>query len=113
MIARHLYLTWWTYGKGWTSQPGIQTACVLCWLFLAESVRAGIVWGILRSQNLNYPIEKYSNWTNGFLILCGIILVATMLRCIYLFTPTQWGNRPWIACAIFTFAFLILSQTIA
>jgi hypothetical protein len=40
-------------------------------------------------------------------IIAGSVLLASMLRCTFFFTPPRWGNRVWILSASITAAFLL------
>lgn len=98
-------------GSGWTSTYGIPTACSLAWIFLCETVRAGGVWIILRTQNDGHAVPLYVQWViNTAFMFSAAALVVTILRCTYLFSPPRWGHRYWIASAATTLVFLLISH---
>lgn len=98
-------------GPGWSKTDGIPTACALSWIFFCETIRAGGVWIILRTQNDGYLVPLYVQWTiNAAFIFSATAMVVTILRCTYLFSPPRWGHRYWVASAITTLAFLLLSH---
>jgi hypothetical protein len=111
IISLYLWDTFRLYGRGWTRQPGVATACAMCWVFAAEAVRAGTVWYLLRQHNELAVVSKYAQNVAGVLLLLGgLVLVITMLRCTYIFTPPRWGHRVWVAALLSTIVFLTISH---
>lgn len=111
IISIFLAETWWKHGRGWTGLPGIAVSCAFWWLFTAESIRAGVVWVLLRIQNDGQKVTAALDWyVNIAFILGATLLILAFLRCIYLFTPTRWGHRYWIASLFVTIVFLALSE---
>jgi len=111
IISVFLLDTWRMHGKGWTTLPGIKVSCALWWLFSAESVRAGIVWVLLRIQNDNQRVSYLLDFAvNIGFVLGAITLIGSFLRCIYLFTPSKWGHVYWVASVLLTVIFLVLSD---
>lgn len=99
-----------SYGRGWTRQPGVSTACALAWLFLAETCRAGSVWFFLQAGNDGRRVsESTTFYLNCLLAASAVILVLSLLRCTYLFTPPRLGNAPWIVAILAATAFVSLS----
>ena len=93
--------------------PGVQTAFVLFWLFSAETARAGSMWFRLRSENNGYPIDaSVSSFLDGTLIVCGTVLVITVLRCTYLFTPPRIRGFFWAYSLLLMVAFTLVSNAI-
>jgi hypothetical protein len=98
----------------WWKMPGVPTACALFWIFGMESVRAGTVWLILRITNDGGVVPVWlSDVANASITIAGIILIITMLRCTFLFTPPRWGNRVWVYSIISTVTFLLLSALLS
>lgn len=98
-------------GYGWQHIQGMNTACVLFWVFLADSWRAGITWILLRMVNDGvHPPTWMADVTNTLYIGAAIVSFGAMLRAIYVFTPDRWGHAYWLASLAFTLAFLLLSH---
>lgn len=107
IICNYLWNMWTTYGRGWTRQPGVSTACALAWMFFAESCRAGCVWYILRTNNDGMKLnDTFQVVSNCILVVAGVILVLSLLRCTFIFTPPQFGNWTWIFSICITSLFL-------
>jgi hypothetical protein len=97
-------------GLSWHEVPGIQTACALWWIFLAESYRTGAVWllynmgkaqkesGIFFGVGGFYGSSAY--WSSYGYLCAGVVLNAGLLRAIFIFTPPEWKNRVWIYASI-------------
>lgn len=98
-------------GKGWSRTEGIPTACALAWIFFCDTIRAGGVWVILRTQNDGHVLPMYMQWIiNVAFTFSAAALIVTILRCTYLFSPPRWGHRYWVASAITTLLFLLISH---
>lgn len=98
-------------GVKWNRIPGVATGCALWWIFGAETIRAGIVWYILREHNDGLPLPVWFEYFSNFaFMVAAFSLIVTMLRCTYIFTPPIWGNRFWIYSAISTAIFLTISH---
>jgi hypothetical protein len=111
IVGLYLWDTYRAYGQGWNNQPGVRTACAIWWVFTAEAVRAGTVWFLLREQNDLVELSERVRHISGWLILIGgLVLVATLLRCTFLFTPPKWGHRIWIIASLTTIIFLTISH---
>lgn len=114
IIGQYLLTTYVSYGKGWTREPGVSTACALAWVFFAESCRAGCVWYILRETNAGRKIPEYAQvTTNIILMVAGVVLVMSLLRCTFTFTPPRLGNWTWIFSVVLTALFLSFSQIVS
>lgn len=99
------------YGRDFRTMEGVPTAIVLFWLFAADSWRAGFVWLTLRMINDGQDIPDWLQWaTNMGFIFTALILIATMLRATYLFTPPRWGHAYWLLSVSVTLAFLLVSH---
>lgn len=97
-------------GRSWHEVPGIQTACAMWWIFLAESYRTGSVWllynigkgqkdvGVFFSGPYWFGYGAY--WSSYGYLFAGIVLNLGLLRAIYIFTPPEWKNRVWVYAAI-------------
>lgn len=110
-ILTFLYDTRKMFGKRWTREKGVATACSLAWIFFCESIRAGGVWLILRSQNDGVPVPDWvQHIVNVAFMFSAAGLIVTILRCTFLFSPPRWGNRYWMISAGTTVVFLILSH---
>lgn len=111
IIGVFLFDTWRIHGRGWTTLPGIRTSCAMWWLFSAESIRAGIVWILLRIQNDGQRVTDALDYAVnvGFMFGATALIVA-FLRCIFLFTPPKWGHVYWVASVLVTVLFLVLSD---
>lgn len=111
IISVHLWDVWKENGRGWTRLPGVKVSCSFWWLFCAESVRAGIVWVLLRIQNDGQAVTETlglaASW--GF-VFGATALIGAFLRTIYTLTPARWGHRYWIAAVAISVLFLILSE---
>lgn len=91
--------------------PGIQTVCVLFWVFLAESIRAGSVWYYLRMQNHGFnPTMEITAILNLVLVIVGIVLISSVLRCTYIFSPPQIRGAFWVYSLSITIVFMLLSH---
>lgn len=113
VICVFLHDTWREEGKGWRKTPGIATACCLAWIFFCESIRAGGVWWILRTMNDGQVVSIWTQWViNVAFMFSAGALVVTILRCTFLFSPPRWGHRYWLASAITTLCFLLLSHVL-
>lgn len=114
IIALYLFDTWLDHGKGWTKQPGVQTACALCWVFTAEMMRAGCAWWALRATNDGVTISpEVDHFLTVVLIVSTFMLIATMLRCVHLFRPNSLGqlsSKLWLIVAGLTAIFLFISD---
>lgn len=112
IIAAHLNNVRKLIGKGWTDQPGVRVSCALGWLFAAETIRSLIVWAVLRTQNDGYSVTEFDAITSAGYVGSACVLVAGMLRCIYLFSPKRYKRSLWIAAVITVLLFLIASEFI-
>lgn len=111
VICHFLYGTRAEIGPGWQKEDGVATACALAWIFFCESVRAGGVWWILRTQNDGHAVSVWMQWVlNIGFCFSAAALIATILRCTFLFSPPSWGHRYWIASALTTLVFLLVSH---
>lgn len=110
MIILHLWGVYRIHGKNWRTEPGSATACALSWIFFAESVRAGCAWLILKHQNDGYLISERSQLVSSLiLMLAGFVLVCSLLRCVFIFTPDELGNSTWIAATAAMLAFVVFT----
>lgn len=96
VLAWTLGETWRTHGRGWSRLDGIPVLCTLFWLFLADTIRSGLVWATLWYENdglssafLN-PIRPI-----GF-TLSAVFMLIGGLRLVRIITPRGWGERGWI-----------------
>lgn len=90
---------------------GVQTACGLWWVFLCESIRAGVVYMSLNAQNhVRVVPPDYQEVGNALLLVAAFTLVITTVRCIYLFTPRSWAGRFCCASILVTIAFLLITH---
>jgi hypothetical protein len=104
MITVFLWDTWVAKGPvpytKWASLPGVPTACVLLWIFGAESYRTFNVW-LTYVQGGHY-VGAFGTGSVGSTIgylLAGIVLNIGLLRAIYIFTPPDW-RRVWIYASV-------------
>jgi hypothetical protein len=114
IIGVYLYQAY-QYGKShgftWTRLEGVPTACALFWVFLAESIRAGFVWILLRTTNDGFKVSPdFETFSNVSLIFGAAILVASVLRCTYIFTPPYYRRVYWVFSLVTTVSFLIVSH---
>jgi hypothetical protein len=104
--TRHEHSSFWKV-------PGVHTAFILFWVFLAESTRAGSMWFYLRMQNRGFsPTVEATHALNIVLILVGVVLVASVLRCTYLFSPPMLRGVFWVYSLSLTVVFVLLSHMI-
>lgn len=101
--------------RSWRAVPGIEVACALWWVFLAETYRTGAVWTL-------YQVGRRSNETTGTFfagagyassvgyLLAGVFLIGGLLRAIYIFTPPEWKRRVWVYASVGAVLF-VLSPT--
>lgn len=91
--------------------PGVKTAHVLFWIFLAESIRAGSVWFSLRAQNSGKAVPPHvQDVLDMLLVVCVVVLMAAVLRCTYIFSPPQIRGIFWIYSLTATIMFVLLSH---
>lgn len=115
VIGLFLFDTFRLHGRGWSKVEGVRTACTLWWIFLADGIRAGLAWSLLRIEvGGRPPFDAHrflspDNINLGF-IFAGIIAVCASLNCIRLFTPPKWGHWYWIASAVSTAAWLLFTH---
>ena len=96
---------------------GVQTACALWWIFLADAIRAGAAWSILNFRlgvapvptAVEIPVMGAIAWVNAGFIIAGVVGLIASLRCIYLFTPPRWGHWYWIGSVVTTLVFQIVT----
>lgn len=106
-----LHRTW----SQFQETEGVQTACALFWIFLADALRAGAAWSILNYRIAVSVPEDPANvvatvhLVNLAFIVAGIIGLLASLRCIYLFTPIRWGHWYWIGSVALTLMFQIVT----
>lgn len=90
--------------KSWAEVPGIQTACALWWIFVAETYRTGAVWTLYQlgkhADEHSIFLDGSAYWSSYGYLLAGIILNVGLLRAIYIFTPPEWKNRVWIYASL-------------
>lgn len=111
IISVFLFDTWRFHGKGWTTLPGIRVSCAMWWLFTAESIRAGLVWVLLRIQNDGQLVTDTLDVAVNIGFMFGATaLIVAFLRCIFLFTPPRWGHVYWVLSVLITCGFLVLSD---
>lgn len=98
-------------GVRWQSISGVPTGCFLWWTFGAESVRAGVVWVILRTANDGHAIPKWFELFSNLAFICAAFALGlAILRGTYIFTPPKWGHKFWVYSAISTLLFLLASH---
>jgi hypothetical protein len=83
--------------NGWRRANGSQTACVLFWLLLAEGIRSGNVWYLYRTDtvHMNVATTSVGLWSTLVFVVTATVLIATILRATYLFTPMDTPHREW------------------
>lgn len=90
--------------RSWHEVPGIQTACALWWIFIAESYRTGAVWMLYQIGKHEHDVSIFFDgdayWSSYGYLLAGTILNVGLLRAIYIFTPPEWKNRVWIYASL-------------
>lgn len=95
----------------WRHEEGMDTACVLGWVFGIIGLRSGLVWYALRLANdgevFSSTLELVSNWS---LIVSAVILCAVTLRATYIWTPPAWHNKAWIVSGVLAILFLVISE---
>jgi hypothetical protein len=91
-------------GLSWHEVPGIQTACALWWVFLAETYRTGAVWLLYNLAKGQKDVGVFfgygAYWSSYGYLFAGIVLNLGLLRAIYIFTPPQWKSRVWVYASI-------------
>lgn len=109
--------TWWGCkgtATSWRRVEGIQTACVLAWVFAIIGFRSGLVWLSLKLTNdgikSNFSFEHIANWS---LILSACLLILLTARGTYIWTPPRWHNKAWMVSSFVTVLFLIASEYLA
>jgi hypothetical protein len=109
--------TWWECRNGvcqWREIEGIQSACVMSWVFAIISVRSGLAWLSLKMANdglnLNPLFESTASWS---LIISAFVLAIVTLRGTYIWTPPKWHNKAWAVSLGATFLFLLASEYLA
>jgi len=101
--------------RTWRAVPGIEVACALWWVFLAETYRTGAVWTLYqigrRDKHFAGPFFDGGGYMSsvGYL-LAGVCLIGGLLRAIYIFTPPEWKSRVWVYASAAAVAF-VLSPT--
>lgn len=98
------------FGKGWSKEPGVASACAMWWIFLAEAIRSWLAWSTLHSQSLGIVSDEYWRASRASLwIIAGIIAAIGTARLIYTLSPPNWGHNAWITSmtAMGGFIFLI------
>jgi hypothetical protein len=111
-----LYWTFWhltqarlSYGPAkWLRAPGVAMACVLAWIFFADTLESGSMFIFLRAFNAHQTVSMLK--FNLVLIVSGCAMVFGMLRGIYLFSRREMGHKGWIFSALFAVAFVAASQ---
>lgn len=110
IMCLYLLATYRMYGRGWSKESGTATACALAWMLFAEACRSGVVWYTLRAQNDGAELSETFRVTSDIvLVVAGVILVLSLLRCTFIFTPPHLGNWTWIFSLLLTSTFLSLS----
>lgn len=110
IMCLYLFATYQMYGRGWSKESGTATACALAWMLFAEACRSGVVWYTLRSQNSGTELsETFKVVSDVVLVVAGVILVLSLLRCTFIFTPPQLGNWSWIFSLFLASVFLSFS----
>lgn len=91
-------------GLSWHEVPGIQTACALWWVFLAEAYRTGAVWVLYNIGKGQKDVGVFfgygAYWSSYGYLFAGIVLNMGLLRAIYIFTPPEWKSRVWVLAAV-------------
>lgn len=100
------------HGAGWTQMPGVASACAFWWIFLADGIRAGLVWLTLRTQNRGGSVAAIDALLTYGYIIAAVIGVMASLRCIYLSTPRSIGHWGWLTAAYATAVFVVGSHLI-
>lgn len=99
------------HGYDWRTSPGASVSCSLFWAFGAEATRSGIVWYLLRMANNGTPASiEVVRYTNMLFVCAGLVLVASLLRLVYLVTPRRWGHIYWMLTIAVMLLFLVLSE---
>jgi hypothetical protein len=96
--------------------PGVSTGCALLWIFIADALRAGTAWVVLRELNDGGPrvlaqgvVPETMVAINVAFILAGVIGLLASVRCIYLFTPQWLGHWYWIGTVAVMLTFQVLT----
>lgn len=112
MISRQLFLAWVKYGRGWTQQDGMKSACAFWWIFAADLIRASLAWWTLNIQRAGGELPYLGSIATLLYSLAAAIAILATLRLIYALSPVRWGHKGWIGAAIFCAAFLTALQLI-
>lgn len=106
VFTHSLYVSWRKYGRGWTKAPGVQSACALWWIFLADLIRSCMAWSLLHAQSSGRPIQ-YLGYTPTLLyIAAAAIAMGATFRLIYTLGPSEWGHKGWLAALALTAIFM-------
>lgn len=108
MITRQLYFSWTRFGRGWTNQEGIKSACAFWWIFLADLIRASLAWWTLNIQRAGGELPYLGSFATLLYSSAAVIAIVATLRLIYALSPNHWGHKGWIGAAIFCAAFLLV-----
>lgn len=107
IIAYSLLESYRLNGRGWTSAPGVKSACALWWIFLADLIRASMAWTLLNAQNEGRASEYLSSSATLFYMAAAVIAALATFRLIYALSPTSWGHSGWVVAAGITAVFMV------
>lgn len=104
IISRQLLKKRASFGKGWSREPGIASACALWWIFVADFVRSGLAWSALHDQAIGHADSflHVSYYRAGLWFFAGAIAAAGTFRLIYTLGPASWGHLGWISAMVLT-----------
>lgn len=108
MISRQLYFAREKFGRGWTEQDGMKSACAFWWIFMADLIRASLAWWTLNIQRAGGELPYLGSVATLLYSVAAIIAIVATLRLIYALSPDRWGHNGWVGAAIFCSVFLIV-----
>lgn len=102
----------WRYGREYSTHPGVAAASAFWWIFVADGMRAGLVWWTLRTQNRGGSIAPIDIALTYGYVIAAIVAMLAILRCIYLATPKSVGHWGWLVACLSTVVFVVISHLI-
>lgn len=116
VLAVYVMQSYYEYDRSVTrmrSANEVRVACGLFWVFLADAIRAGWVFLILRFTNdVGTVPEWVRQWSNYSLIGAASVLCAAILWCTYLISPPRWKPWFWKFSLLTTVAFVIINHLV-
>ena len=113
IISITLFRAWRMGGKNWLRLRGIQTACALLWIFIADLIRSIVAWVILHQSQVNPYDDLFTPMTHiatATYMCAAVIAVTATMRLIYTLSPRNWGHKSWVIALVFTVLFLVSAE---